>query len=131
MNALVEFLRTRLDKDEQVAHAAHYEGQRWITEEEEVYRWPDDEPVYSADRKRDAAHIARHAPARVLRDVTARRALLDSCAQLIADGEVDCNDGGPGLADDVVRALASVYADHPDYRAEWAPDTATAERRAT
>jgi hypothetical protein len=53
----------------------------------------------------DAAHIARHDPARVLADVKAKRAI-------IGDEWSD-----PGW--DVLCALASAYADHPDYREEW------------
>ena len=68
-------------------------------------------------------HIARHDPARVLREVEAKRRILYTCdtatrmwlharTEEYADGVAD-----PG--DTILRALASVYADHPDYDPEW------------
>jgi len=66
----------------------------------------------------DAAHIARHDPARVLRDVEADRKLL-------AEYERSVRAVGVGLSGQlhrVVLAKAAVHSDHPDYRPEWAPD---------
>jgi len=74
------------------------------------------------------AHIIRHDPARVLREVEAKRAVLaqyesareqvrhpvsaeNRAAARVAQGELE----------DVLRLLAAVYADHPDYREEWRP----------
>src|SRR6266550_3786728 len=85
MDDLVAFVTARLDEDEAAARESYYEGQRWLTEEEGVYRWPDDELVHTADRKADARHIARHDPARALREVEAKRAILDAYV---------CTDGG-------------------------------------
>jgi hypothetical protein len=102
---LAAFLTARLDEDEAAARESYYEGQRWITEEEGVYRWPDDELVQMADRKADARHIARHDPARVLREVEAGRKL------------VTVTEGSRFL----LKILAAIYSDHPDYRPEWAP----------
>lgn len=65
----------------------------------------------------DAAHIARHDPARVLREVEAKRAIVEVLG--------DCDDGLiwdahlANRAEDALRHLASVYSDHEDYRAEW------------
>ena len=64
----------------------------------------------------DAAHIARHDPARVLRDVEVKR-------KLIAEYE-DCHNTGnspdhyDGYWDAVVR-FAAIDRDHPDYQQEW------------
>jgi hypothetical protein len=119
---LAAFLAARLDEDEAAARESYYEGQRWLTEEEGVYRWPDDEPVHLADRKADARHIARHGPARALREVAAKRALLTG-----HEGVHRCDWGehrGPGVLGGwckTVRTLAAVYSDHPDYLQEWAP----------
>ena len=128
---LVDFIRARLDEDEQVARAAHYEGQRWLSEEEDVCRWPDDELVHVADRKRDARHIAQWEPARVLRDVEAKRRVVEALG--IAERNVDevrrtaADYGFVRVAESArdallyaVRLLASAHAGHPDYRAEWA-----------
>lgn len=60
-------------------------------------------------------------PARVLAEVAAKRRIV----QLHVSGEAWCDHcAGPGDIDDscpTLRALASVYADHPDYRQEWKP----------
>jgi hypothetical protein len=132
--ALVAFAKARLDEDEAAARESHYEGQRWLTEEEGVYRWPGDELVHMADRKADARHIARHDPARVLREVEAKRAILAEHPQVRCGGrttrrdDVGCqnchdDDGAqwyPGYCA-TVRAFATVWSDHPDYRPEWKP----------
>jgi len=63
----------------------------------------------------DAAHIARHDPARVLREVAATRAVL-------AAYEASVRSLGPGLSVSLwrlVQAAAEVWSDHPDYRQEW------------
>jgi hypothetical protein len=51
-------------------------------------------------------HIARHDPARVLADVEAKRRIVEWDAEQPVDRGV-------------LNILASVYADHPDYREEW------------
>ena len=86
-----------------------------------------------------AGHIARHDPARVLREVAAKRrtlAALDQRRHFLDNTEwygcraIDGDDRPTGAAcscgrDDEVlkqqRLLAEVFADHPDYRQEWAP----------
>ena len=129
MSDLAAFLNARLDEDEAAARDAYYEGQRWITEEEGVYRYPvfsdpvnpayaDQELVQMADRKRDARHIARWDPARVLREVEAKR-------KIIAEADRSMKSIPFGHRYDfalmTLRALAAVYSDHPDYLEEWRP----------
>jgi hypothetical protein len=71
-----------------------------------------------------AAHIARHDPARVLREVKAGRAIL-----ALHTGQHECpgDEGYAWYGDDeapwcpAVRHHAAVYDDHPDYRQEWKP----------
>lgn len=70
-----------------------------------------------------AYHIERHDPARVLREVAAKRAVL-----AIADDSPEQDWDGRAhqhwlTVDKVLRALAAVWADHPDYLPEWAPET--------
>ncbi len=80
-------------------------------------------------RTADGAHIARHDPARVLREVEAKRRMLAAhpieysrvsdftdCAACM---DVDTYDAYPCLT---VRLLALPFADHPEYRAEWGVD---------
>jgi hypothetical protein len=116
---LTEFLTARLDEDEAAARDAYYEGQRWITEEEGVYRYPDDDLdlVHSANRKTDARHIARWDPARVLREVEAGRAIL--AEHRTAAGW--SSENWPRT----LRLLAAVWSDHPDYQQKWGPSQAS------
>ena len=64
-----------------------------------------------------AAHIARHDPARVLAEVSAKRALLE---MVLADQN---SNGGKNSTqwNQVMRLLALPYRDHPQYRKSWAP----------
>ena len=96
-NDLVAFLRARLDEDE---------------------RWAQDSasPLYSDGEPGTPGHSAR-----ALREVAAKRAILGLHARaVICQGDWH-EDGQEQLAEDVLRQLATVYSDHPDYRPEWAP----------
>lgn len=148
MSDLIAFLRARLDEDEAAAKAAHLGP--WDLETEVggfgpvayvLMPLPPHKgartgltryiPLGTQDAD-TAAHIARHDPARVLREVEAHRAILARHAatrgsfQLICPvcwtiGRID----GADLEGDpwpcvTVRHLAAVYSDHPDYDPEWA-----------
>ena len=78
----------------------------------------------------DGPHIARHDPARVLREIAAKRELLE----LHYDGNPGpgdihycgtCHDYYKHDAEDwpceTVRVLASTFSDHPDFDEEWRP----------
>ena len=144
--AMVAFLEARLDEDEAGAKAcqspspwktATHPADSWIvtdaTGEPVIY----DEGTPSLE---EAAHIARHDPARVLRDVEADRALLSALGQArkfsdhmfsspspegAASGEV------PGervraatqvlTLERVVMIRAARFSDHPGYSPAWAP----------
>jgi hypothetical protein len=144
------FLAARLDEDE--AAALYAAGPGWFLASAED---PDQRSVrfagpstlygygesladyYIADRidVADAEHIARHDPARVLREVAAGRAILamyEDAAQAPYDLPEGVSEGRDDdererdqylidVLDDVVRHLAAVYGDHPGYRAEWKP----------
>lgn len=63
-----------------------------------------------------ALHMAHHPPGRVLRDVAARRRLVQRITEA---KKVDVR---PALGEErevVLRLLALPYADHPDYKKEW------------
>ena len=62
-------------------------------------------------------HIARHDPARALREVEAKRAMLTELTRWPFDYRPDCNDPIRLF----VRLLAAPFSDHPDYRQEWKP----------
>jgi hypothetical protein len=160
---LVAFLSARLDEDEQAAKAATNETGRWTWDHGLGEQCNDPECPYGSlldqasesdtyagtvlmdahgyDVKapwQGADHIARHDPARVLREVEAKRRIIHAhdrpheCLALTGSGEHSVVDGQPWelwepthTADHgpclVLRLLALPYADHPDYREEWKP----------
>jgi hypothetical protein len=112
---VLDFIAERHSEEEAAARESYYEGQRWITEEEGVYRWPADELVHMADRKSDARFIARNDPARALRRVEAGRAL-------VAAYERSVRAVGVGLSQDLRRPLlahAAIWSDDPGYDPAW------------
>ena len=79
------------------------------------------------ERSRDqlAAHIARHDPARVLREVEAGRRILERHRDCVQYGGGICEHAGavdPPCPD--LRDLLCRWADHPDYLPGWAPAAA-------
>ena len=62
-----------------------------------------------------AAHIARHDPARILRQCEAARAVIADLLHLEAVGDI------PGLraTEVTLRQLASVHRDNPDFDQSW------------
>jgi uncharacterized protein DUF6221 len=96
---LVEFLRERLDEDEQAARDVR----------------PDQD--YS-----DSAHQDRWSPARVLREVEAKRRIIGEYERYVAErrramgGWDTYSEQSP-----IITALAAVYADHPEYDESWRP----------
>lgn len=117
MDELVQFLRARYAEEAEAARAAADRESDW---------WWGPDAETAAER-----HIARHDPARVLRDIEAKRQLVGvHHAELIevvnADREersgywcAECD--GETFPCRTLRLLASVYADHPGYRVEWRP----------
>ncbi len=63
-----------------------------------------------------AAHIARYDPARVLREVTAKRAIAETGASLASSHDKYIRIVG----ESILTELAAVWSDHPDYKQEWA-----------
>lgn len=145
---LVVFLRARLDEDERAARAAtpgpwrhgpdkHWRkpGTSWF--EEAVFAGPSgkdatcvagtgetDDPQSMAD----AAFVARHDPARVLAEVKGKRLILDEYEAVAEGVDMDSHDlehsADRSMASSLrgaLKGLALPYAEHPDYRPEWAP----------
>jgi uncharacterized protein DUF6221 len=119
----LRFLKARLDEDDERAQRAAelWNDEDWRPEWEDL---PDE--VF--------AHARNHDPARVLREVEAKRRIIElhphgywprrkgkphlyceTCDE--EDGVI----GGDGLFCPTLRFLALPYADHPAYRAEWKP----------
>ncbi|MGW5408999.1 DUF6221 family protein [Streptomyces spiralis] len=111
MDELVEWLRAQLDEDEQIARAA---GGTWWAPPDLVGEVHDSGGVnIDAKLKSFAAHIEAWDPARVLREIDAKRQILGrvlSHAAVMGRDEVHW---------DLLRLLALPYADRPGYREEW------------
>jgi hypothetical protein len=125
MTDLVEFLRARLDEDEAVARAAAPPPWNAFIGSVTSGAPPNDEefcdlipPGESKGDDASAAHIARHDPARVLREVEAKRQIVERCERELRDYVgTGAQAALPYL---LLRALARPYADHPDYDSAWA-----------
>ncbi|MFJ8844336.1 DUF6221 family protein [Streptomyces cyaneofuscatus] len=145
MDNLVQFLRDRLAEDEQTARAAtwdEWDSAHWTARPPQadyeryiVADYLDDGVVVvtpeNADDDGVGQHIARHDPARVLREVEAKRRIME-CHEPWAAGNGDtvcgrCGrehiDGRPGghFPCQTLRLLALPYAGHSDYRDDWRP----------
>ena len=62
--------------------------------------------------------------ARVLAECAAKRAIIELADQVETMDYQITNEWGGGLegtGDNILKALAAVFADHPDYREEWKP----------
>jgi len=133
---LVAFLTARLDEDEATANAAT--PAPWVETGEDILSASDDPHWTSACAANasgaDARHIARWDPVRVLREVEAKRRILKLHArehhcpisiptetpERFPEGEyISTEYVDDSEACTTVRALAAVYAGHPDYDEAW------------
>lgn len=119
---LTAFVTARLDEDEAAANAGSRRvGMPWHAEPQPGTPGSlviDELGLVGSTGGRYAAdHIARHDPARVLRDIAAKRAI-------VAEYEASVRSVGEGLSRtrrNLVLAVAAIWNDHPDYRSEWKP----------
>lgn len=127
---ITEFLQARLDEDEQAAHKASPGPWHPELEGEEVVAVDgvtvaDGFALSGEQLRATVSHIARHDPARVLRDVEAKRAIIAHNEKLHeyarANPREDAYLFAPGASDVVLKHLASVYSDHSDYQEDWKP----------
>jgi hypothetical protein len=137
---LVAFIAARLDEDEAVTNAgARRVGMPWHAEAQPGTPGglvTDELGLVGSTGGRYAAdHIARYDPARVLREVAAKRRVLErhrpvgGTASWRAQACAGC--GTEGYCDDPVtekmsdcpelRDMAAIWDGHPDYRQEWKP----------
>lgn len=136
---IMEFLEARLAEDEEAAQDAAgwdrsgsvrnsgvwcREGVNSVVDSSRLLVVEGDGPAPGGSQ---AEHIVRHDPARVLREVVAKRAILaeypagfslDANYVVVRIGGRDMSARPPSAV--FVRALASAYSDHPDYQKEWA-----------
>jgi hypothetical protein len=129
---LVRWLGEQLDEDERIAReasgwlkpAAYWSLDEWYGRERPhslIAQGSPKLPVAGGHFTADplptvqAEHIVRHDPARVLREIDAKRGILgrvESHAAVMGRDEVH---------GDLLRLLALPYADRPGYREEWRP----------
>lgn len=127
---IVEFLEARIAEDEAVARGVASDGE-WTSGSTygmfvsiEARSWT----VVSGEwERRDANHIARHDPARILREVAAKRAIIKA----YVDADIKAHDtynfhedilnGESNGLETAVEALAICWSDHPDFNEEWRP----------
>lgn len=123
---LREFIEARLADDQKIAEDASALDNDWPFWVEA----DDDTELESAD-----AFRRRLGPARVLRDVEAKRRLIDAILRYEAfgDGERGCchdaeaigRGGCPEIRSDEIKALrllALPYSDHADFDPSWLPE---------
>ncbi|MEV0586337.1 DUF6221 family protein [Nonomuraea sp. NPDC050310] len=134
MSSLIDFIDARLNEDARIARAvpvakgcappAHWSpgadphgAEQWV-----MGTFQD----IDAHTPEAAEHIARHDPARVMREVEAKRRTL-GLHRNCGSGSGYCDEGGHGWSaeaegfagcSDLVD-LASPYSDHPDFRTIW------------
>ncbi|MBW5420296.1 hypothetical protein GKQ77_01755 [Streptomyces sp. BG9H] len=127
MDDLVQWCGEQLDEDERIARAAT--PGPWRVRDEGVVgdggkHWP----VAYTDSHRareDCLHVAAHNPARVLREIGAKRQVLAMAQARIEEAtSPDFMVNGPAkvalvVMEPVLKSLASAYADRPGYREEW------------
>jgi hypothetical protein len=120
---LVTWLREQIAEDQRIAEAT---ARMWAPEPP-VYEWDtkvarledagwEPQEVATLDR-----HVVRWDPARVLREVEAKRRILDDYERYAAErrramGGWDSREVSP-----ILTALALPYSDRPGYREEWRP----------
>lgn len=127
MDDLVRWLGAQLDEDERIARAvedrsAPWDGQ-WMADGNSAVRTYNGHVLFyrhdSGPLKPGLAdHVAEWDPARVLREIDAKRRLVEGLAG--ADPEAGYITG-TFTAVDALRLLALPYADRPGFKEEWRP----------
>ncbi|MFB7162349.1 DUF6221 family protein [Streptomyces sp. NPDC056242] len=135
MDDLVQWLGEQLDEDARVARRAG-DSFRQIGETGVIVATDGDraEECASANWAGIAEHIVKHDPARVLREIDAKRQLLRKVFEYEAmiDSEWGCSHDADAIRTglcsetqpndvEALRLLALPYADRPGYREEWRP----------
>ncbi|MEH0574334.1 DUF6221 family protein [Streptomyces sp. B21-108] len=140
MDDLVRWLGEQLDTEaEQAGSAAeelgpdwHYDGQYVRARREDDMVVTGSQDFLEAERGR---FIARHDPARVLREIDAKRRIAEIHQVVGGFEDEDMTDLGPGCSEcgysaeygdrggwcETLRLLAAPYADRPGFRKEWRP----------
>jgi Family of unknown function (DUF6221) len=151
MSELAAFLAARLDEDEAAAKATAPSGGRyqwhagtdypgtgspgapvhWVTSDPDPAAVAEAYGLEPRTGRQVAGHIARHDPARVLREVEAKRRIIDHHKPVRHEGRTMCHSCLGAVTFwpcPTLQHLAAVWSDHPDYRQEWAVTTFPAGR---
>jgi hypothetical protein len=124
MDDLVQWLRAQLDEDERTARATIWDGSGNKLDWELIASATVDvggDEFYVGDRT-IANHMMAWEPARVLREIDAKRQIIsehDTEGWKIGDRVHDCQWTDRPCR--TLRLLALPYADRPGYREEWRP----------
>jgi hypothetical protein len=131
----ITWLRAQLDDDERKARAVEPLGyttdlggnrlDEHFAHGRVRYASEDGMPRHDKSDPAAAAHFAAHGPARVLREVEAKRKIIDQyedhCRAVDLGGAGICTRYLVDELEKVLRALVLPYADRPGYREEWRP----------
>jgi len=117
---IVEFLEARVTEDELTANAAIEDVADWhVLHSYRDIKDGGGHHVVLADSKYptigQAAHIARHSPARVLRQCEAAREMVAEFLRLDALGDLQ----GRTATENALKQLASVHSNHADFDPTW------------
>jgi hypothetical protein len=125
---LINFVRQQINEDERLAREA---GGTWhqTDPERETGRIEDESGevvVYDEGSPNgwQAEHIARHDPARVLREVDSLRRVIELMAAQLKSAEVlppGHREAAAARARGALQLLAAIFADRPGFREEWRP----------
>ncbi|MBT2266441.1 DUF6221 family protein [Rhodococcus erythropolis] len=155
MAKIVKFLEARLAEDEAIAlkaggseaewlYRAEYDNETgnevvWANSRSETERRGSSLPFVTYERyvtmdhegclpavgEDDGTHIARHDPARILREVEAKRAIVkayedaDIRAHDTYGGYEDILNGESNGLERALELLTAAYSDHPDFDPDW------------
>jgi hypothetical protein len=126
---LVQWLRDQLDDDERLAVLLSLDSSipdQWEAKRTRQYNcgeftiWSGERKVAAEALEASAIHIARHDPARVLREIEAKRDLL-RLAERAHDYHETFTSGFAAALEGTLRLFALAYAGRPGYREEWRP----------
>ncbi|KAB2976017.1 hypothetical protein F8R89_30895 [Streptomyces sp. SS1-1] len=140
MDELVRWLGEQLDVDAARSTAAAEElGADWYYDDGFVLARREDDMVATGSQdfleRERGEHVATHDPARVLREIDAKRQILEIHHVIGGWEDEDGQDIGLGCNEcgysaeysdrggwcDTVRLLALPYADRPGFREKWRP----------
>lgn len=110
IDALIAFLRARIDEDEMTAQFVASDSP---TDETSWCMWA---TPFTIDPDRLTVAVDYQ---RVLADVAAKRRIIDAYLE-VRDHESPMYASADDYMEAVVRELASAYADHEEYRDDWA-----------